>query len=431
MKFLRVAGVHYSYAKTFPYETNPAMKDLPYESQLREFFSFHFHYSDSLTHHLNRMGYEASEILYDVELLQKKWADENGVQYSQENWQSEILVGQINRYKPDVLYLHNSGALPDSVLRRRKELFPFLRCLIVFRGYPEVNRDLLKLFGHADLLLVGSPVLEKLCRKNKLHPYLFHHYFDDRILKHMDLSPVTGAVRPFTFLGTSGFGYGWNHQPRYQFLMELLRSTEIECWLEEGVNFTSQRWKDLIKRSVETVLASCPQSILCAMKEAFSFPSSVQKMAFNSLARKIALQAGCRAFPNIPLSALFREKCHGPVFGLPMFQRLALSKVSFNKHTFAASGTVDNIRLFEGTGVGTCLLTDAGSNLSQLFEVGQEVVDYSSIDECKEKLRYLLLNDAVRKEIAIRGQKRTLKDHTALQRAGRLDMLVKEKIRAN
>jgi spore maturation protein CgeB len=113
-----------------------------------------------------------------------------------------------------------------------------------------------------------------------------------------------------------------------------------------------------------------------------------------------------------------------------MFQQLASSKVSFNKHTFAASGTVDNIRLFEGTGVGTCLLTDAGSNLSQLFEVDQEVVDYSSIDECKEKLRYLLLHDAVRKEIAIRGQKRTLRDHTALQRALKLDMLIQEKTRA-
>ncbi len=70
------------------------------------------------------------------------------------------------------------------------------------------------------------------------------------------------------------------------------------------------------------------------------------------------------------------------------------------------------MRLFESTGVGTCLLTDSGSNIKDLFTTDKEVVTYNSEDELFEKLDYLLNNDSVRKEIGEAGQKRTLKDHS-------------------
>jgi spore maturation protein CgeB len=107
---------------------------------------------------------------------------------------------------------------------------------------------------------------------------------------------------------------------------------------------------------------------------------------------------------------------------------LASSHITFNKHTFAALGTVDNIRLFEATGVGTCLLTDAGSNLSTLFEVDREVVVYSSVEECLEKISYLQENEQARKKIAELGQKRTLRDHTPSRRAAQVHELIQERI---
>jgi hypothetical protein len=49
--------------------------------------------------------------------------------------------------------------------------------------------------------------------------------------------------------------------------------------------------------------------------------------------------------------------------------------VALNRHIAAAEGHANNMRLYEATGVGTCLLTDRGSNLGELFEVGREVID--------------------------------------------------------
>lgn len=70
------------------------------------------------------------------------------------------------------------------------------------------------------------------------------------------------------------------------------------------------------------------------------------------------------------------------------------------------------MRLYEATGMGTCLITDWKENLHTLFEPDKEVVTYHSADELIEKVNYLLENDDERVKIAKAGQKRTLKEHT-------------------
>ena len=69
------------------------------------------------------------------------------------------------------------------------------------------------------------------------------------------------------------------------------------------------------------------------------------------------------------------------------------------------------MRMFEATGMGTCLLTNSGDNIRDLFEPDLEVVTYSSDEDCIEKLDYLINNPKIAKEIGERGQKRTMKSH--------------------
>ena len=76
----------------------------------------------------------------------------------------------------------------------------------------------------------------------------------------------------------------------------------------------------------------------------------------------------------------------------------------------------NNLRLFEATGTGALLLTDWKENLSEMFEPGKEVIAYKSPEECLELLTYYLEHDEDRAAIASAGQKRTLKEHTYLQR---------------
>ncbi len=416
MKLLRVSGMHYAAAKTAPYLSAPHLIRLPYSEQLKAVLSHFFHYGDSLTVELSRFEYDCSEVVFDLEILQKKWAEENRCAFSEETWASDILIHQIRSIRPDILLLHNLQTPVFSLLKEKKHLFPFLKCLVIFRGYPEADRSLLQYLSLADVLLVGSPILENVCSAHGMKPQLFHHYFDSRILSHIDDTPPT---YPCTFLGSSGLGFDWVHQPRYFYLHELLKEKQIECWLEEASGVVHS-WKQPIKRVLEWFLGVFPDSLLQKARETPSLHPHLQKLAFNALARKSSLRNGYSLFPNSPLRSLFPDRCHPPIFGIEMYRMLARSKVTFNIHSFAASGTADNIRLFQAPGVGSCLVTDFGTNLGDLFEIDREVAAYSSLAECKEKINFLLQNEKTRAAIASKGKERIFKDHTAANRAAQL-----------
>ena len=86
------------------------------------------------------------------------------------------------------------------------------------------------------------------------------------------------------------------------------------------------------------------------------------------------------------------------------------------------------MRLYEATGVGTFLLTDAKRNLGELFEPGVEVETYGDADELVEKARYYLDHEEVRAAIAEAGQRRTLRDHTYARRMEELVALLTSRL---
>jgi hypothetical protein len=132
--------------------------------------------------------------------------------------------------------------------------------------------------------------------------------------------------------------------------------------------------------------------------------------------------------PAQTLNETYPERCHPPVMGMDMYNLLHQSKVTFNNHADMAAGDVGNMRLFEATGVGTCLLTDTGNNMSDLYEADKEVVIYKNLDEAIEKAKYLIEHPNVAQEIAAAGQKRTLKDHTTIVRCRQIDEIIQSKL---
>ena len=63
-----------------------------------------------------------------------------------------------------------------------------------------------------------------------------------------------------------------------------------------------------------------------------------------------------------------------------------------------------------------------------MFEEDHELITYASMDECVEKVSYLLANDDARRQIAAAGQARTLKDHTVVNRCQQIDDLIKARL---
>lgn len=105
--------------------------------------------------------------------------------------------------------------------------------------------------------------------------------------------------------------------------------------------------------------------------------------------------------------------CHrGEAWGVSMYDVLARSNIVVNHHIDIAENYANNMRLYEATGMGTLLLTDAKSNLHELFDVGAEVCAYRDVDECVTVATELLADEPRRARIASAGQRRTLSVHT-------------------
>ena len=76
--------------------------------------------------------------------------------------------------------------------------------------------------------------------------------------------------------------------------------------------------------------------------------------------------------------------------------------------------------MFEATGVGSCLISDHKNNNDEYFLPEKEIVVYKNKFDLMDKLDFYINNDKERQEIALAGQKRTLKDHTIDIRATEL-----------
>jgi hypothetical protein len=115
---------------------------------------------------------------------------------------------------------------------------------------------------------------------------------------------------------------------------------------------------------------------------------------------------------------------HGEAWGLDMYRVLREARVALNRHIDVAEGFANNMRLYEATGVGTMLLTDEGSNLTELFEPGREVVTYADEDMLVEKIDHFLRHEDERRAIARAGQERTLREHGYVRRMRELAALL-------
>lgn len=118
----------------------------------------------------------------------------------------------------------------------------------------------------------------------------------------------------------------------------------------------------------------------------------------------------------------------GEVWGMDMYRALTRSHITLNRHINVAENNANNMRLYEATGVGAMLLTDRKDNLHELFQIGKEVVAYSSKEEAAELVRHYLDHPQEAEMIAKAGQARTLSEHTYAKRMQELVPILKRNL---
>jgi spore maturation protein CgeB len=133
---------------------------------------------------------------------------------------------------------------------------------------------------------------------------------------------------------------------------------------------------------------------------------------------------------SLPKASRIHRRYRGVAWGKEMYEILAGSKITLNHHIGIAGEFANNMRLFEATGVGALLLTDRKNNLSEIFEPFQEVVAYSSPEECLEMIHHYLHHEDERRAIAEAGQRRTLAEHSYAVRMEELSRLLSSRLAA-
>jgi spore maturation protein CgeB len=123
---------------------------------------------------------------------------------------------------------------------------------------------------------------------------------------------------------------------------------------------------------------------------------------------------------GLPAHSPIRARYRGEAWGLDMYRIFRRSRIVLNRHGDVAESFSNNMRLYEATGVGALLVTEAGENLAELFEPEREVVSYVDADDALERIGHLLNDEARRDAIARAGQARTLRDHTYAVRMAEL-----------
>lgn len=350
MRLLFLTSYYPPFLKQF-YLSNLDFNNYSYKQMLDKLLSVFFADTGAIYHYALKHNNEAFLIIANCEPLQKKWAKENNISYDENNWEKEIALAQIQQFKPDVFYIESVFNYYGDFLKEAK---PFCRSIVAWISTP-ISDDL-KLHD-IDLIVSSTRDFVNTFRNKGIRSEYMLPAFDVRVLERLNSSEKKEI--PFSFVG------GWSdvHLNRKEALEKLVAATPIQLW---GYGYK----KIYSKRSLKF---------------------------YRDLV--------------IPYSTPILNVYKGEVWGLEMYKVLQRSLITFNIHEALLKGQVGNMRMFEASGVGTMILNDNGSNLSELFIPGEEIETYNSIDEAIEKANYFITHPREAIAIGKNAQQRTIKEY--------------------
>lgn len=359
LKIYKAFHAYQSYLDSF-YNSNPQLKTSSFDVQRQALIYDGSPWIFSWSPNNVDKNIEVFETIHNCEYLQKVWSRK----YKDDaEWQINIVFEQIKEIQPEICVLY-----PPSVFNeeRIKEVRSLVHHSLFIVGYDGMDRKDIKLYLGYDLIITCSDYISKFYVSNNMLSYTLNFGFDEKILNRIN----TSTIKKFD-IGFSGSIYQNVHDGRYEMLRELTKTKDITIRSEfaQDINlslFSKNQLKRLIKK------------------------------------RDIQNYFGLWRVDKYNL---------GPSYGLEMYQFLADSKISLNMHGDKI-GFAANVRMYEITGVGSCLLTDWKENLGEIFEIDKEIVTYHTVDDAKDKIKFFLKHESLRNKIALAGQRRTLEEYT-------------------
>lgn len=359
-----------------------------YEQYLINFNSRHRHLRDcSFTSRINgflRDGFAATHqpitymqsctgmfVIANDKIAQKAWAREHNIPFT-EDWKFDIVREQIKIFKPDVLYALDCINYDGSFIKSLTNKPPLVA------GWRAADVPFGTDWHDFDLILSGLPRMLPLAKE----------------------------------LGAADAKLYYPGMPEWitKEVMNIPQDTDIVFVGSISPTQHNQR-RMLIDAVAQT-----------AIKHNFS----------------LALHLTCD--PSLVTPAM-RPWLRPPVFGVEMHKALRRGRIVFDcqgdigfirpdgkRMVDLAAGDTANMRLFEATGTGSLLLTQAMPGLSRLFKVDEEIISFSSEKDLISKLCYYLTHEDERATVAQKGQKRCLTEWSMKRRAQVFKDIILEKL---
>ena len=342
-------------------------------------------------YYLPKRNFQIENFIVNDYFLQKHWCKSNGINIKNKtNWYFDIIVEQINFYKPDILFLSSEALLSGSQVKFLKNNFSFIRKIILWTGVLNSlnNNDLIK---NVDEVFTSSKnIYDKLKLVKKVQ--LIYFAFDKSILKHIkDVKKKHEII----FLGNI-FLERELHGIRSEILNYLAKNHKIDFFS----NLKNYSFKNFFKNFVYKLFKLSEYKNFNFFKE-INFYNNLYKL------KKINLSNN--------------------LYGLKQFEKLNQYWMILNTHANNINYS-SNIRLFEATGVGSCLFTENSENISDLFEVNEEIITYENKEDLNEKINYFKRNTSELEKIGKNAQKKVLKKHIFEERILEFESKIKNDI---
>jgi hypothetical protein len=357
------------------YRAQPALRGASYEQQTAALLGRSFGTSDAYSTGFRAAGHEAHDLLVNAEQLQLTWAAEHG--------RFRSLRPLLHRLPEPAGRIGRDRFLRRIALDQLEQLAPdvvyfqdltFLApgdlaelrrrgaMLVAQLGSAPPGPEVLRSF---DLIVTSFPHWVPRLRELGVAAEYFPIAFDRRVIDRLAAEGIPvdpGAQRPHRVAFVGGVHPPHVHRGGTAFLEQVVGELDAEVW-----GYVADR---------------------------------------------------------VPQDSPLLRRHGGEVWGLDMYAVLARTQIALNRHGDVAEGHANNMRLYEASGVGAVVVTEEASNLSQLFEPGEEIVTYRGADDLVETVRALLADDERRTAIAAAGQARTLREHTYQRRIPQLAELI-------
>lgn len=279
----------------------------------------------------------------DDPTLQLLWARENGLAASN---LTDILLAQIEAFKPDVLYQLDPILFPSSFVRR---LPGCVKKVVAWRAAPIGTADLTAY----DVVLSNFETLNARWREKGLRTAWFAPSWDP------EMAPYAANVdRPVDVFFTGSYARTTGHNDR---LVMLDAVAQLSDSYRIDLRLMSRNWGRLADRP---------------------------------LIRWIPVP--------IRLPQSLRATKRNPVYGREMYANLSRAKILLNPATDIAGDIRGNMRCWEALGCGACMLGSAG-RYPDGFDAGANFESFTDAVDLVQKVKNLLADEPRRKAMAKNG----------------------------